>query len=68
MEKKVEEKKISFEFFEKELERVLTELESGKIDSLDKLLENYEYGMEMVKKCEQILKEAEMRVMGIRNG
>ena len=57
----------SYEFYEKELERVMSELETGKITTLDELIKNYEYGSIIIEKCEQILKEAEMRVQKIFN-
>ncbi|MCL2063468.1 MAG: exodeoxyribonuclease VII small subunit [Candidatus Cloacimonetes bacterium] len=52
----------SYEYYEKELERVMTELEDGNLDTLDKLIENFEYGTKMIEKCEQILKKAELRI------
>ena len=55
----------TYEHYEKELEKVIAELENGKIESLDKLIKNYEYGNELIKKCEQILKEAELRLQKI---
>ena len=58
-------KEKNYEFYEKELERIIIELENGNIESFDKLIENYEYGTSVIKECEKILKEAELRVQKI---
>ena len=55
----------NYEFYEKELDRIILELENGTIESFDKLIENYEYGSTIIKKCEKILKDAELRVQKI---
>ena len=55
----------SYEYYEKELNKIITELESGNIDSLEKMIENYEYGANLIEKCEILLKNAELRVQKI---
>jgi exodeoxyribonuclease VII small subunit len=56
----------TYEQYENELKRILIELEGDKIDSLDKLIENYEYGTKILKKCEDILKKAELKIQKIQ--
>ena len=65
MEKKAKEGLNSYEYYEKELERVIWELEEGKIETLEDLIKNYEEGSTLVEKCETILKTAEMRILKI---
>jgi len=55
----------SYEIYEKELSNIIAELENNKIETLDKLVENYEYGMNIIQKCEDILKNAEMKIQKI---
>jgi len=62
---KTNEEPKSYEYYEHELERVMSELEEGKIETLDKLIQNYEYGSTIIEKCEKILQEAEMRIQKI---
>ena len=57
-----------FEFYIKELDRVLAEMEKGGISQLDSMIENFEYGSRLIEKCNKILKEAEMRVQKISKG
>jgi len=52
----------SFEVNIKKLNKILTEMEAGDIDQLDDMLDKYEQGINSIKKCNQILKEAELRV------
>ena len=59
---KGKDKNNNFEFYMKEVDRVITEMEDGNIDQLDKLIENYEYGTTMIEKCNKLLKEAELRI------
>ena len=51
----------SFETNLKSLEQVVQELEKGDL-TLDKALENFEKGIELSKKCNQKLDEAEKRI------
>ena len=67
MEQKKEEENQGFEFYLSEIERVLAEMEQGGIGQLDSLLKNYEYGSQLIEKCNKILKEAEIRVEKITN-
>jgi len=52
----------SFEFYMKELDRIIAEMEGGNLDQLEKLIKNFEHGSEIIDKCNKILKEAELRV------
>jgi len=61
----MEERKDSFEFYMKEIDRVISEMEKGGIDQLDNMIENFEYGSQLIERCNKILKEAEMRVTKI---
>ena len=57
----------SFEFYMKELDRIIAEMESSDIGQLEKMVENFEIGSEILNKCNQILKEAELRVYKVRD-
>ncbi|MCL1827043.1 MAG: exodeoxyribonuclease VII small subunit [Candidatus Cloacimonetes bacterium] len=65
MEENKEVNKESFEFFMKEIDRVIHEMEKGTPDQLDKLIQNFEYGSELIEKCQTILEEAEVRIQKI---
>jgi len=56
----------SFEFYMKELDNIITEMENGDIDQLEKLVENFEQGSELIDKCNKILKEAELRIYKVQ--
>ena len=59
-------KKPSFEEALKQLEKIVTEVEEGKIgleDSIDK----YEQGMKLVQQCRAILDQAEKRIETIQS-
>ena len=52
----------SFEVNIKKLNKIITEMEAGNIDQLDDMLDKYEQGINSIKRCNQILQEAELRV------
>ena len=52
----------SFEVNIKKLNTIIAEMEAGSIDQLDEMLDKYEQGINSINKCNQILKEAELRV------
>ncbi|GEM_PF-434822 len=52
---------LNFEQALEQLERIVGELESGKI-GLDQALASYEVGVKLVLRCRKILHEAEKRV------
>lgn len=55
---------IKFEEKIKELEKIITELESGEID-LDSSIEKYTYAMKLVKECDNKLKSVEDKITKI---
>lgn len=55
------EKEIKFEDKIKELEKIISELESGEID-LDSSIEKYTKAMKLVKECDDKLKNIEEQV------
>lgn len=55
------EKKSSFEQSIKELEKIVRELESGKV-SLDDSLKKFENGVNIYKKCKKTLSDAESKI------
>lgn len=55
---------LSFEQRLEELDKVVTDLESGEL-SLDDMLGRYEYGMKLVASCQQRLADAELQVTEI---
>lgn len=59
------EKKLSFEKSFSELEKIVQELESDKID-LDEGLKKYERGLELAAACQKKLKEVENKVRLIK--
>ncbi len=58
---KKEEKKLSFEEAMDNLEKIVSNLESGELP-LDKSLENFKQGVEMVNYCESLLDDAEKTI------
>lgn len=52
---------INFEETIKKLEEITTELEKGNL-SLDESVSKFEIGMELSKKCNEILENAEKRI------
>jgi len=55
------EENISFEEALKELETIVEKLENNKM-SLNEGLESYEKGVRLVKKCNEILTKAELKL------
>jgi exodeoxyribonuclease VII small subunit len=62
----MDKKEKSFEYYMKELDKIIAEMENGGIDQLEKLVMNFEHGSEIINKCNKMLKEAEMRVYRVR--
>ncbi len=63
-----EKKEINFEETIKKLETIANELEKGDLD-LDTSVSKFEEGMELSKKCNEILENAEKRIsILINNG
>ena len=52
---------LNFEDAMKELEKIADELENGEL-SLEKSVEKFEQGIELSKKCNEILEKAEKRI------
>ena len=50
-----------FEEYIAELEKIVSDLENGNM-SLDKSIKNFEKGMEVSKKCSEILQNAEGKI------
>ena len=50
-----------FEEYIEELEKIVSELEAGNM-SLDDSIKNFEKGMEVSKKCSEILESAEGKI------
>lgn len=57
----MEKENINFEQAMKELEQITKELENNDLD-LDTAVSKFEQGMNISKKCKQILEEAEKRI------
>jgi len=55
------EKDINFEEAMKKLEEIANQLEKNDLD-LDKSVEKFEEGMQLSKKCSEILENAEKRI------
>ena len=55
------EKKLTFEESLAELERIVSDVEQGKI-GLEQSIERYEQGMKLIKRCRTILDTAEKRI------
>ena len=58
-------KKLSFEEALKQLEKIVTEVEEGKI-GLEESIDKYEQGMKLVQQCRAILDQAEKRIETIQ--
>jgi exodeoxyribonuclease VII small subunit len=54
-------KDLTFEAALKELEEIVSQLDTGSID-LDKAVEAYEKGAQLKQHCEKKLKEAQLRI------
>ena len=54
-------KDLTFEVALKELEEIVSQLDTGSID-LDKAVEAYEKGAKLKQHCEKKLKEAQLRI------
>lgn len=59
-------KEVKFEEKVKELEEIISELESGEID-LDSSIEKYTKAMKLVSECDEKLKSVEQQVNKIVN-
>ena len=57
----VSKKKVTFEENLAALERIVQELESGKV-SLDESLKKYEEGVKVYKNCRDLLQKAEKKI------
>ena len=55
------EKKLTFEASLEQLEKIVTEVESGEI-GLEESISKYENGMKLIKSCRSILNKAEERI------
>ncbi len=62
----LEQKKITFEQAMAELEKIVTDVEQGKI-SLEDSIDKYENGMKIIQHCRAILEQAEKRIETISN-
>ena len=62
----LEQKKITFEHAMAELEKIVTDVEQGKI-SLEDSIDKYENGMKIIQHCRAILEQAEKRIETISN-
>ena len=58
-------KKPSFEEALKQLEKIVTQVEEGKI-GLEESINKYEQGMKLVQQCRAILDQAEKRIETIQ--
>jgi exodeoxyribonuclease VII small subunit len=58
---KRDDKPMSFEEAMGQLEKIVEQIASGKI-GLEETMDRYEHGMELVKKCRNILERAEQRI------
>jgi len=61
----MKEQEKSFEFYLKELDRLLNDIENKNIDNLDEFINSYEYGVNLIEKCEKKLSEATLRIKKI---
>tara|TARA_B100000925_G_C21594959_1_gene297934 strand:+ start:67 stop:303 length:237 start_codon:yes stop_codon:yes gene_type:complete len=57
-------KNNNFEESLQDLEKIVTELESGKI-SLDESLKKYEEGVKVFKSCKELLSKAEKKIQSL---
>ena len=62
----MKEKDINFEQAMEELEKIAAELEQGELD-LDTSVSKFEEGMELSKKCNEILENAEKKITILLN-
>ena len=60
-EEKVEKEEINFEQAMQQLEQITNELEKGELN-LEDSVKKFEQGMEISKKCNEILQQAEKRI------
>ena len=58
--------KFTFEQAMAELEKIVTDVEQGKI-SLEDSIEKYEKGMKLIQHCRAVLEQAEKRIETISN-
>ncbi len=63
----MKEENINFEKAMQELEKIAEELESEDLD-LDTSVKKFEQGMELSKKCNEILNNAEKKITILING
>lgn len=61
------EEKINFEENMKKLEEIATELEKGNLD-LDSSVKKFEEGMNISKKCSEMLEKAEKKITMLIKG
>ena len=61
-----DEKDIKFEEALENLEKIANELENGNL-TLDEAVSNFEEGMELSKKCNSMLNEAEKKITILTN-
>jgi len=59
-------KEFTFEQAMAKLEKIVTDVEQGKI-SLEDSIEKYENGMKLIQHCRAILEQAEKRIETINN-
>lgn len=60
-------KKISFEQALEQLEKIVTEIEEGKV-SLEESIDKYAQGIQLVKQCRAILDTAEKKIQLLAQG
>ena len=60
-----ESKSLTFEQAVDQLEELLKKIEDGDVP-LNKLVDNFEQGMQLIQKCEADLKSAELRIEQIK--
>ncbi len=60
-------KKLSFEQALAGLEKIVTEIEEGKV-SLEESIEKYAQGIALVKQCREILDRAEKKIQVLAKG
>jgi len=65
MQQEVAKPSEDLEYFMKELDVILEAMQGNNNISLDKLLDNYEKGSIIIKKCEKLLEEAKLRIKKI---
>ena len=65
MSEKKDETEKNFEFYLKELDSLLNDIENKKIDNLDEFINSYEYGVTLIEECEKRLQAATLRIKKI---